>query len=431
MKKNMVLLMVVLLGLCWYVTVGTWMERGTNYRAAMENAKSFEKRELYLDAIAQYEEAMNYTDSREEIMMNIAHDYRKMGDDRSYLSQLENVVNHCGPTEDALKEIYDYYMENSRESKAVEYIAQLQKQYPDNSAVKTYYKLAQKSCFELYNTFQGLGDFCGNYAVYEYEQKYGIVDAAGEIFLKAAYDEIEIPKNLSDGFPVREGGETYLISEKGYKIAQPEENYEKLGALSGQRMLAKKNGKYGYLDQNMKEKTEFLWDDATNYMEGIAAVKNGEKWALINKKGELLTDYIYEDVKRDSSNYCSRNGLIWIKQQGMYILINEKLEVMGENKFEDVKAFISEEPCAVCQNGKWGFSDQSGKLVLECSFEDADSFQIGYAPAKDNGLWGYIGSDGEVRIEYAYDEAKPFNLKGTAPVRTEDVWKLLQLGLYE
>lgn len=407
------------------------MERENNYQKAITNAESFEERELYLDAIEEYEIAMNHSEDHEKIMMCIAHDYQKMGDSKAYLSQLQKVVSAYGPSKEAVGEIYTYYVDNNREAKAIEYIAALKEKYPDSEVVKDYYKVVQKSYFEMYNSFQELGSYRGIYAVYEYEGKKGIVDAAGEIVLEAVYDDIKIPEDKSDGFPVRYGERVYFVSEKGYKLAEPEESYEELNVLSEQRILARKDGKYGYLDKNLKEKTEFVWEDATNFCEKLAAVKRNGKWALINRKGELLTEYIYEDVKRDAHNFCSRNGLVWVKEKGSYHLINARLEAVGEDKFENVKAFVSKEPCAVCKNGAWGFVNTDGQLVISCSLEDAESFQTGYAPVKSGGLWGFIGTDGSLLIEYAYDEARGFNEKGTAPVLREDIWKLIQLGIYK
>lgn len=45
----MILLMAVLLGLCWYTTVGSLLSSENKYQEYMKNAESFEERELYLD----------------------------------------------------------------------------------------------------------------------------------------------------------------------------------------------------------------------------------------------------------------------------------------------------------------------------------------------------------------------------------------------
>lgn len=431
MKKNMILLMAVLLALCWYTTVGGFMSSEKKYQENVKNAETFEERELYLDAIEEYKAAMQYRKDTSELMMRIAYDYRDMGDKESYITQLKSIVSQYGPKQEAVKNIYDYYSDKNREEDAIEYIAALKEKYPENAVVEQYYRQIRKSYYELYHSFQYLEAYLGGYAVYEYEGKKGIVDSTGETVLEAVYDDIKVPLKMADGFPVKAGNQVYFISQKGYKIAQPEENYEMLGILSGGRILAGKNGKYGYLDKNLEEKTEFVWDDATNFSEKIAAVRSGDKWALINTKGELLTDYIYADVKRDSNNFCSRYGLIWVNEGKGYKLINTELEVISEELYEDVRCFYEEGPGAVCRSGKWGYVDRQGQLVISPEYDDADSFRQGYAPVKKDGLWGYAGEDGEILIDYTFDEALGFNKDGSAPVKRGDTWELIKLGIYK
>ena len=57
---------------------------------------------------------------------------------------------------------------------------------------------------------------------------------------------------------IRQELEQTLLGGRLYKIAQPEDFYDELGILSGSRIVARKNGKYGYLDKNLEEMTEFV-----------------------------------------------------------------------------------------------------------------------------------------------------------------------------
>lgn len=431
MKKNMIFIMTVLLVLCWYTTVGSWMNNGKDYQEAMDNAAFMEEQGLYLDAIEEYKDAMQYQKDTSGIMLLIAYDYQKMGDESSYLQQLKNVVREYGPVEEAVRGIYEYYQERNRVDDAVEYIADLKEKYPDDITVEEYYRQVQKSFYGLYQSYQQLGSFQGNYAVYDYEGKKGIIDTAGEVVLKAVYDEVSIPEKSSDGFAVRMDGKSYVVSEKGYKIIQPKKNYEMLGSPEDGMILAKIDGKFGFLNADYQEKTEFVWDDATNFYLKVAGVQKDGKWALINKKGELLTDYIYTDIKRDANNFCSRSGFIWVNEGDGYRLLNTELEIVSENLYEDVKCFLTNGPCAVAQNGRWGFCNIEGELVIDYFYDDADSFTIGYAPVKKEGLWGYIGEDGTLLIDRLFDEAKCFNVNGTAPVKRTGSWSLIKLSIYK
>ena len=111
MKKNMILLMAVLLLLCWYTTVGGLMNSEKKYQENVKNAESFEERELYLDAIEEYQSAMQYRKDTSELLLKIAYDYRALGDMDSYITQLKSIVSQYGPRQEAVKNIYDYYSE--------------------------------------------------------------------------------------------------------------------------------------------------------------------------------------------------------------------------------------------------------------------------------------------------------------------------------
>lgn len=54
------------------------------------------------------------------------------------------------------------------------------------------------------------------------------------------------------------------------------------------------------------------------------------------------------------------------------------------------------------QDGRYGYIDKSGNVMIDFEFEDAEKFSCGLAPVLIDGLWGVINEDGEVVIEPAY-----------------------------
>lgn len=51
----------------------------------------------------------------------------------------------------------------------------------------------------------------------------------------------------------------------------------------------------------------------------------------------------------------------------------------------------------VLENGKWGFINQRGEMVIQPQFEIVDVFYNGSCIAKKDGKWGLIDKDGEIR----------------------------------
>ena len=59
-------------------------------------------------------------------------------------------------------------------------------------------------------------------------------------------------------------------------------------------------------------------------------------------------------------------------------------------------------------NGKWGFVDEKGKIIIKPRFEAVICFQEGLCPVKLNGKWGFINKKGQIVITPRYGFARGF-----------------------
>lgn len=76
----------------------------------------------------------------------------------------------------------------------------------------------------------------------------------------------------------------------------------------------------------------------------------------------------------------------------------------------------------VTVDGKAGFIDSTGKLVIPAKYSDAGEFNEGLAPFENSkGKWGYINSDGKTAIPAAYDWAISFH-EGLGLVQVGKLW---------
>jgi len=68
--------------------------------------------------------------------------------------------------------------------------------------------------------------------------------------------------------------------------------------------------------------------------------------------------------------------------------------------------------CVEDNNGKFGFIDRSGKLVIPCKWNGAGFFSQGLANVRsENGKWGYIDKSGTLVIPCKWKEVDPFEKK--------------------
>ena len=431
MKKNLSIVMLVLLGIAWYITLSTWLGNEKKYNNLVAEAKRFEQKGLYLDAISQYEEAKRISSDQLILDEYIADVYLAMGDYKEYRRKLNAIIAAYGPVEQDVVKLYEFTQEYFSEDSVIELVSDLYDQYPDSEIVLHYYDGVKGIYVERTCVYDRIYDFSGNFAVYEQAGKKGVIGLDGKIVVDAAYDEIAFNEKDPQVISVKDGNDCYSMNQKGYRTRVPDESYTSLGMVSQSRIVAEKNGKYGYLDKKFGEKTEFIYDSATPFYESIGAVKQGNKWALINRKGELITEFIYDAVVQNSKGICSVNKMIAVKQNDAYFFVNEKGERLSDKKYDDIKAFEAEEMCAVCVDGKWGYIDRDEQMIIECSYEDARSFTNGYAAVMQNGLWGYIDRNNYMTISPVFDDAGLMTEGGVAPVCHGATWTLIQLKIME
>jgi hypothetical protein len=73
------------------------------------------------------------------------------------------------------------------------------------------------------------------------------------------------------------------------------------------------------------------------------------------------------------------------------------------------------------EHDKWGFIDQSGKVVIEPQFDEAGFFSEGFAQVKSKGKWGFIDKSGQFIAAPQFRDAAHFS-EGLAPVALGDKW---------
>lgn len=431
MKKNLSMVMIILLGLAWYVTLSTWLGNEKKYNDIVAEARRLEEKGLYLDAIAQYEEAKGVKGETLALEEYIADDYLAMGDYKEYRKKLNAIISEYGPVERDVEKLYEFTKEYLSEDSVIDLVSDLYEKYPDSGMVQGYYDMEKGKYVERTCAYERIYDFSGAYAVYMQDGKKGLVGPDGKVVVEAVYDEIEFDGKDTQSIPVKDGNSCFFINQKGYKTDMPEETYTSLGIISQSRIVAGKGGKYGYLDKNFKEKTEFVYDDATPIYEGIGAVRQGGKWALINKNGETVTEFVFDEVVQNSKGICSVNKRIAVRQGDAFFFVNEKGERVSGQDYEAVRALEADAMCAVCLEGKWGYIDKDENLKIACSYEDAKSFTNGYAAVKKNGIWGYIDENNYMAIPAVFDDAGLMTEKGVAPVCHGSTWTLLQLKIMD
>lgn len=242
--------------------------------------------------------------------------------------------------------------------------------YPDNLENKLFLAEIYKEA-KMYNSFER---YCIDLS-HAYKKNEEIICLLGDYYIEVGKDEkaIEIYK-----FYLLEHKKSKIITQRleelksSFKIEY--KTYAYISSFHNGYAIFKKTEKYGIMDDNGNEIIKAIYD----YAEAFTKV-DSLKLALVSKDGE----FYYIDV----------NG--------------------NKRRVADV-------------------SDKNLDINLEESIEKLDeenSFSCGLAPTLVDGKWGYKDTNGKLVISPQFNKVKPFNSKGVAPVVLKSEWQLLKLRL--
>ena len=146
--------------------------------------------------------------------------------------------------------------------------------------------------------FEAIGMYSQGYAAAKVNGKWGVIDIFDNWLIPAEYEEIvkdELGRCYAqNALFVRSGDFVYLFTNGAFFA----EAYEDARPFSDEGYAAvKKNGKWGFIDNNGTEVIAFIYDDALSFGQHLAAVKLGEYWGYISLYGHLVIDTEFFDAK--------------------------------------------------------------------------------------------------------------------------------------
>lgn len=241
------------------------------------------------------------------------------------------------------------------------------------------------------------------------------------------------------------GGKWGYINAKGAVIVPPQ--YDDAYMCSDGACAVKSSSKWGYLDTKGKTLIAPQFDDAGDFNGGIAQVRLADKYGYINKQGKYIAP---PQFKYDFDRMDLVAQMLWLKldhsvdkyhffarifsQEGPYkeglakvafgdkfgyinntgkVVINPQFDAAGN--FSDGRALIVFER-------KAGYIDNVGKTVISPQFDAAGEFAEGFAQVVIGDKVGYIDKTGRISISPQFEDAGSFTKDGLAKVKLGGVW---------
>ena len=418
----------------WKNVLGYYNSITESYQTHIDRAKAYMQKEIYIDAVSEYESALRIKSDDYDTAMIIVDLYEKLKNESGWVKACQNAISADKAKPETYLILADYYIENAKLSSAYETLKEAEKNLGEENQEVTKRLIDIMGRYTLENIrYDQINSFCYSdnqktgYAVFSSGNKKGLIDTSKSVIVSAEYDDIGILGQ--DVVPVYQDKKWYYVNEDEYRKLVPDHIAEYLGTFHDNYAPAKINGMYGYLDKKMQE-LHFEYEYAGCFSNGLAAVKQNGKWAVINTSFEPVTGFDFDEILLDEYGFCSVYGVFFAKLNDQYYLYNSNGEQISEG-FDDAKLFASDEPAAVKKNGKWGFVAKSGEIVTEFNYTDADSFSLGFAPYCEKGKWGCIDQKENILIEPVFDAMQPFSHNGYALVEMDGVQELAVITIYE
>ena len=172
--------------------------------------------------------------------------------------------------------------------------------------------------------YEYLSPIKANKAFYKANGKWGIIDTSNKAIQLAIYDNIEIDgSSLSEQNMPSKAFQSDMYVHNNGKIGMLKANgedfipmkYDSLGVYSDDMLVAKVGDKYGFLNEEGKEIVPFIYPQAHDYSEGLAAVVNEHgKYLFIDKLGNVaIKPKKYDRVDKFQNGICKvyRKDKVW------------------------------------------------------------------------------------------------------------------------
>lgn len=254
-----------------------------------------------------------------------------------------------------------------------------------------------------------------------------------------------------------------LIAMKGGKYGIVDQNFKEILAFDYSRITPTENGLlivgqnnlYGLMDSKLKWIIKPTYSGIYHFQRGYAIISNEEKsLGAINSKGVVTTEpkfekiyrvdktssaiAVYQGMRSDMSGlvdlatgkiitpanyylspYDYDWGLIRFRKDNKKGLLDSTGKELFYDAYDDFSPGFSEDNRAwVMKQGKYGFIDKSGTLVIPMQYDMVGGFVEGLAKIKTNGKYGYINAKGDVVIPVSFTDAQNFE-SGIAWVKDE------------
>lgn len=220
-------------------------------------------------------------------------------------------------------------------------------------------------------------------------QLYGIKESDGDTLITAQFTNIS-PFENGLAIVSNENNE-YGALDLQFKPIIPLE-YESLNFNSeDQTFIFSKNGKYGILSSTNNIIISNDYDFISFFNNNKAIVSNGDFYGIINRENEVIVPLEYENITEVVGDYF----VVFTSNDGCILYT---LKGIKRASYDFISSAFADDIFIVMANGKYGYINGEGKVIIPIIYDYVSSFSDGIAsvlPA-DSDTLVIINTKGEI-----------------------------------
>ncbi len=417
MKIMQIILSVFLVGavsLSWFQFTGSIASEQINYRKCLKCAEESYEKGLYEEAIEYYKNALSHKDNA-KIYDKINEACEKFYEEENtqyvrnfYIDNILEVIDAVPEEPSYWIKAINLYKEKNDYASAYNVVKKAKKNGIENDEINSIYlelKYMTKIDSHSYDEYKTALN--GYVSVYD-SNGWQVTNNLGNIISRDYYNFIGLINDDGTGMYIN-SIDMRIIDRYNVTRARFKFNASEAGIYSSETdytpVLVDNEWRYVNSDG------QFLsgkYQTAGCFKNGKAAVKRDNNWYLIDDKGKKVSDD-YEEIKLDLHGSYLQGDVILAKSGGSYSIYDSSFKKVSDFSCEDFDVCLNNNLIAYKKDGKWGFVDTKGKVVIEPTYQKAKSFSNGMAAVCSNNKWGFINDSNQLVIDYQFADASYFN----------------------
>ncbi len=429
--KNLIpFVLVIFMAAAWYQIIRDSVNATREYNGYVEAARRFSDDKVLLDAVENYNKAIQMKDSV-GLRMELADVYKDndMMDETAETAQA--MISAFPQNAQAYEYLMDLYLSQESYGGCFRTYDRANKVGAVSERMTQIISEIQYKYRIIASGFSEVSMYSNDICAVRIGDFWAFVDASGVNLSGAEYkstgdftEDKVLVENLD--------GEKYFIDSEGNKrgVLPDGVSSDNIGNFRDGVYFICDSGKYDFYTMG-KQKVLGDYSDATTFANGYAVVLTDTGFGLIDAEGKAIGSTDYLKVACDERKVATENKRIFFMKGDSWIMTSTDGEVVGTDTYEDARPFYPNGAyAAVKKDGKWGFVDAEGKMCIAPQFDEARSFSNGYAAVKKDHMWGFVDVSGTIVIEPVFQEAMDMNSSGNVFVKENGGWVLISLYQY-